>query len=146
MQKETFDVFYPTCNILVEAKVIVRGFVGYRSDAVNAIDEVDTDGHGNRYSVALCRHCNGPSLVREALYGDHGQFATVTDEAVLYLEVSGPKLEGLPDSIVRSVAQAHRSYSTSSYDACAVMCRRAMEVLCKLCQPMEETWLGASPT
>jgi len=46
MQKETFDVFCPTCNILVEAKVIARGFGEYRSDAVNPLDEVDTAYHG----------------------------------------------------------------------------------------------------
>jgi len=69
--------------------------------------------------------------VREALYGVPGEFETVTDEAVLYPVAPGPKLEGLPDSIARSIAQAHRSCSTSSYDACAVMCRRALEALCK---------------
>ena len=131
MEKETFDVFCPTCNILVEAKVVARGFGKYRSDAANPIDEVDTEYHGDHYSVALCRRCNGPFLVREALYGVPGEFETVTDEVVLYPVSVGPKIEGLPDSIGRSVAQAHRSYATSSYDACAVMCRRALEALCK---------------
>lgn len=131
MQKETFDVYCPNCNILVEAKVIARGFGEYRSDAVNPLDEVDAEYHGDHYSVALCRRCNGPFLVREALYGVPGEFESVTDEAVLYPASAGPKLDGLPDSIARSMAQAHRSYSTSSYDACAVMCRRALEALCK---------------
>ena len=131
MQKETFDLYCPTCNILVEAKVIARGFGRYRSDAVNPLDEVDAEYHGDHYSIALCRRCNGPFLVRETLYGIPGEFETVTDEAVLYPISPGPKVEGLPDSIARSVTQAHRSYSTSSYDACAVMCRRALEALCK---------------
>lgn len=131
MEKETFDVFCPTCNILVEAKVIARGFGNYRSAAVNPIDEVEADYHGDHYSVALCRRCNGPFLVREALYGIPGEFETVTDEVVLYPASVGPKIEGLPDSIGRSVTQAHRSYAASSYDACAVMCRRALEALCK---------------
>lgn len=131
MQKETFDVFCPTCNLLVEAKVIARGFGEYRSGAVNPLDEVDTEYHGDHYSVALCRRCNGPFLVREALFGVPGEFETVTDEAVLYPVAPGPKLDGLPDSIARSIEQAHRSYSASSYDACAVMCRRALEALCK---------------
>lgn len=131
MQKETFDVFCPTCNILVEAKVIARGFGEYRSDAVNPLDEVDTEYHGDHYSVALCRRCKGPFLVREALFGVPGEFETVTDEAVLYPVAPGPKLDGLPDSIARAIQQAHRSYSASSYDACAVMCRRALEALCK---------------
>jgi hypothetical protein len=132
MQKETFDLFCPICNILVEAKVIARGFGEYRTNAVNPLDEVDAEYHGDHYSVALCRRCNGPFLVREALYGVPGEFETVTDEAVLYpVSAAEPRLEGLPDSIGRSVAQARRSYSTSSYDACALMCRRALEGLCK---------------
>ncbi|MBI1746165.1 MAG: DUF4145 domain-containing protein [Acidobacteria bacterium] len=131
MQKETFDVFCPTCNILVEAKVIARGFGEYRSDAVNPMDEVDSEYHGDHYSVALCRRCNGPFLVREALYGVPGEFETVTDEVVLYPVSGGPRIDGLPESIGRSVAQAHRSYAASSYDACALMCRRALEALCK---------------
>lgn len=131
MRKGTFDVFCPTCNILVEAKVIARGFGEYRSDAINPLDEVDAEYHGDHYSVALCGRCNGPFLVREALYGVPGEFETVTDETILYPVSAGANLEGLPDPIARSVAQAHRSYSTSSYDACAVMCRRALEALCR---------------
>lgn len=83
MQRETFDVFCPTCNLLTEANVIAQGSVGYRSSAVTPLDEVDAEYHGDRYSVALCRRCNGPFLVREALDGVPGEFETVTDEAVL---------------------------------------------------------------
>jgi len=131
MQKETFDVFCPTCNILVEAKVIARGSGEYRSNAVNPLDEVDAEYYCDHYSVALCGRCNGPFLVREALYGVPGEFETVTDDTILYPVSPGPRLEGLSASIARSVAQAHRSYSTSSYDACALMCRRALEALCR---------------
>lgn len=131
MQKETFDVYCPNCNIFVEAKVIAHGFGENRIDAVNPLDEIDSEYHGAYYSVALCRRCDGPFLVRETLYGVPGEFEAVTDEVVLYPVSAGPKLEGLPDSIARSMTQAHRSYSTSSYDACAVMCRRALEALCK---------------
>lgn len=131
MHKETFDVYCPSCNIFVEAKVIARGVGDCRSDAVSPLDEADAVYQGDYYSVAVCRRCNGPFLVREAFYGVPGEFETVTDEAVLYPVSAGPKLDGLPDSIARSIAQAYRSYSTSSYDACAVMCRRSLEALCK---------------
>ncbi len=69
MQKEVFDVFCLTCNLLVEAKAIARGFGEYRSNVLNPPDEIDVEYHGDHYSVALCRQCNGPFLVREALYG-----------------------------------------------------------------------------
>ncbi|MBI1826680.1 MAG: DUF4145 domain-containing protein [Planctomycetes bacterium] len=129
--KDTFDVFCLACNILVEAKVVANGFGEWRSDAVNPIDEVDCEYHGDHYSVAICRRCKGPFLIREARYGIPGEFETVTDEVVLYPVPTGHNLEGLPDSIQRSIAQARRSYSASSYDACALMCRRALEALCK---------------
>jgi hypothetical protein len=131
MQKEGFDLFCPTCNILVEAKVIARGFGEFRSDAVNPLDGDDAEYHGDHYSIALCPRCNGPFLVREALYGIPGEFETVTDKAVLFPISTAPKLEGLPDSVRRSLDQAHRSFSTASYDACALMCRRALEAVCK---------------
>ncbi len=131
MEKETFDVFCPTCNILVEAKVIARGFGGARSDAVSPNDEVDREYHGDYYSIAICRRCNGPFLVRESCFTGLAESWTDTDEAVLYPAASGPKIEGLPDSIGRAVTQAHRSFATASYDACALMCRRALEALCK---------------
>jgi len=131
MQKDGFDLFCPTCNILVEARVIAQGFGEYRSDAVNPLDEVDAEYHGDHYSIALCRRCNNPFLVREAIYSVPGEFATVTDEAVLFPTSATPKLEGLPDSVSRSLDQAHRSFLTASYDACALMCRRALEAVCK---------------
>lgn len=124
-------MFCPTCNILVEARVIARGFGQYRSDAVSSVDEADCEYFGDHYSVAICRRCNSPFLVREARFGVPGEFATVTNEVVLYPPACEPRIEGLPDSICRSVTQAHRSFATASYDACAVMCRRALEALCK---------------
>jgi len=131
MKKDAFDLFCPTCNILVEAKVIARGFGEFRDGAVNPLDEIETEYHGDHYVVALCRRCNGPFLVREALYGVTGEFETVTDEVVLFPVSVAPSLEGLPDSVSRSLSQAHRSFSTASYDACALMCRRALEAVCK---------------
>lgn len=133
MHKETFDVFCPTCNFLVEAKVIARSVGHCESDASSpwSLDELDRPYHGSYYSVALCRRCNGPFLLREAIYGVHGEFETLTDETLLYPVSVSSRIEGLPNSIASSVEQAHRSYSSSSYDACAVMCRRALEALCK---------------
>jgi len=131
MHKETFDVFCPTCNILVEAKVIARASGDPRSKAPSLFDEVDNEYHGDRYTVALCQRCDGPFLVRESLHGVPGEFEVVTDETILYPVTTGTKMEELPESVARSMDQAYRSISTSSYDACALMCRRALEALCQ---------------
>jgi hypothetical protein len=131
MAKSAFDLFCTKCNILVEAKTISRGFGQFRNDAVSPLDEVDTEYHGDHFIVALCGRCNSPFLIRESLYGIPGEFETVTNEVVLYPPPAGHELDGLPEPVSRSLEQAHRSFSTASYDACALMCRRALEAVCK---------------
>jgi hypothetical protein len=130
MQKDSFDLFCPTCNMLVEAKVIASGSGGFRSDAVNPLDEVDTEYHGEHYSVALCRRCCGPFLVRESLFGVPGEFETITEQELLFPVATARNLEGVPESVRRSVEQADRSFAAGSYDAAALMCRRALEAVC----------------
>ncbi len=131
MQKESFDLFCPTCNILVEAKVVAHGSGGFRSGAVSPLDEVDTEYYGEHYSIALCRRCDGPFLVRESLFGIAGEFETVTEETVLFPLTAGRTLEGVPEPVRRPMEQADRAFSTASYDATALMCRRALEAVCK---------------
>ncbi len=131
MSKETFDVYCPSCNLLVEAKVIARGFGDYRADAVCSADISDAEYHGEHYSVALCRRCNGPFLVRESVFGVPGEFETITDESVLFPAAAAPAIHGLPPSVGRALDQAHRSFATGSYDACALMCRRGLEALAR---------------
>jgi hypothetical protein len=131
MSKDAFDLFCPLCNILVEARVIARGSGGFRGDAVNPLDEVDTEYHGEHYSVALCGRCNGPFLVRESLFGVPGEFETITDEKLLFPPPPGGDLDGVPQSALSSLEQVDRSFKTGSYDAAALMCRRTVEAICK---------------
>jgi hypothetical protein len=131
MKKDSFDLFCPACNMLVEAKVIARGSGGFRSDAVDPFDEVDTEYHGEHYSVALCRRCCGPFLVRESLFGLPAEFETITEEEVLFPIATARNLEGVPEPVRRSLEQADRTFATGSYDAAALMCRRALEAVCR---------------
>ncbi len=131
MSKDAFDLFCPVCNILVEARVIARGFGGVRSDSVNPLDDVDTEYYGEHYSVALCGRCNGPFLVRESLFGVPGEFETVTDERLLFPTPPTGDLDGVPQSVSTALEQAVRSFRTGSYDAAALMCRRAVEAVCR---------------
>src|SRR5450759_3857907 len=131
MKKDSFDLFCPACNRLVEAKVIARGSGGFRGDAVDPFDEVDTEYHGEHYSVALCRRCCGPFLVRESLFGVLAEFETITEEEVLFPIATARNLEGVPEPVRRSLEQADPSFATGSYDAAALMCRRALEAVCR---------------
>lgn len=131
MSKDSFDLFCPDCNILVAAKVIASGSGGFRSDAVNPLDEVDTEYHGQYYSVALCGRCSRPFLIRESLYGIPGEFEAVTDEKLLFPASPTGSLDGVPKPALSSMEQAVRSFKTGSYDAAALMCRRTMEAVCR---------------
>lgn len=131
MSDKSFDVYCPRCNIQTEARVIASGHGGFQSEAVSAFDEVDTEYHGDVLYVALCRRCEEPFLIRQSLYGVPGEFETITSKEVLYPISSRLPLEGVPEATRRSYDQAVRCYSSSSFDACALMCRRSIEALCK---------------
>lgn len=131
MEDKSFDVFCPECNIQVEARVICEGSGGFSSSALSPEDEVDVEYYGDTYSVALCRRCNSPFLIKQSRYGVPGEFETITSESVIFPQLSCLPLEGIPDSVQRAYEQAHKCYSASSYEACALMCRRCLEALCK---------------
>lgn len=131
MGDETFEVFCPECNIQVEARVICNGSGAFSSNGINSIDEVDAVYHGDTYSVALCRRCNSPFLIKQSHYGVPGEFNAITSETLLFPQVSRLPAEGVPDSVQRAYEEAHKCYSASAYVACALMCRRSLEALCK---------------
>lgn len=131
MDESSFDVFCPKCNILVEAKVIAEGYGGFRSNAINPIDEVDTEYHGDHYFVCLCRRCDQPFLIRQSLYGIPGEFESITDESVLYPTESNLIQEALPKSVKTAYDQAARSLKASLFEPCVLMCRKCLEAVCK---------------
>lgn len=131
MSDKSFDVFCPNCNIQAEARVIANGSGGFRNSAAGTFDDIDAEYHGDFYSVALCRRCDSPFLIRQSLYGIPAEFETITSEEVLYPVSSKLPLDGVPPPVRRALDQAVRSFSSSSFDACALMCRRALEALCK---------------
>lgn len=104
----SFDAFCPQCSILVKAKVIAEGHGGFRSAAVNSIDEVDLEYHGEHYPVCLCRRCNQSFLVRQSLYGLPGKFETLTEDAMLRPGESKLLREALPENVKAAYDQAAR--------------------------------------
>lgn len=131
MTAETIDTFCPTCNMQVVTRVIAQGYGGFNSSAINTLDEVDADYHGDHYFVSLCTKCTSPFLVKRSLFGIPGEFETITQESVLFPVESRLPLGKVPDPVKRAYEQAHRSYSASLYEPSALMCRRCLEALCK---------------
>ncbi|CAG0947290.1 hypothetical protein ANRL1_03917 [Anaerolineae bacterium] len=131
MSKTEFDVFCPVCNMLVAAKVVAEGNGGFRSDAVNPLDEIDTEYHGEHYYVCLCGRCSQPFLIRQSLYGIPAEFESVTDEKILYPSEKKLPLDGVPNTIKSAYDQAARSFSASLFEPCVLMCRKCLEATCK---------------
>lgn len=128
--KDSFDVFCPSCNIMVEAKVVAHGSGGYRTDAVSSFDGMDTEYHGEHYSVCTCARCSQPFLVQESYFGIPSEFETVTETRVLYPTESKLPLEGLPQSIQSTYDQAARAFTAALYEPCVLMCRKCLEATC----------------
>lgn len=130
MPKTTFDVFCPECNILVAAKVVAEGNGGFRNDAVNPIDEIGAEYHGEHYYVCLCGRCGQPFLIRQSLFSIPGEFETVTSETILYPDERKLPLDGVPNMIKSAYDQAARSFSASLSEPCVLMCRKCLEMTC----------------
>ncbi len=131
MSKTEFDVFCPDCNMLIAAKIIAEGNGGFRSDAINSVDEVDAEYHGEHYYVCLCSRCNQPFLIRQSLFGVPAEFETVTEEKILYPNEKKLPLDDVPNTIKSSYDQAVRSFSASLFEPCVLMCRKCLEATCK---------------
>jgi hypothetical protein len=132
MQKNTFDVFCPQCNVVVEVKAIADATGEFNSEALNPEDRVDAMYNAEHYSICICQRCNQPFLIKESLRGIPAEFETVTDTVVLYPAESKISTEHFPSSIKSTYVQALKSYKMSLFDPCALMCRKCLEVLCKI--------------
>ena len=130
MKPESFDVFCPHCNIQAEARVIAYGQGSFHNKGADRFDEVDTEYRGNMYYAALCRRCESPFLIRQSLHCIPAEFETITSEDILFPVSSRLPTEEVPIPVRRAFDQALRSLTSSSFDACALMCRRALEALC----------------
>jgi hypothetical protein len=131
MSKTEFDVFCPGCNMLIAAKVVAEGNGDFRSDAINPLDEIDSEYHGEHYYVCLCGRCGQPFLIRHSLSGIPAEFESVTDEKILYPSEKKLPLDGLPTTIKSAYDQAARSFSASLFEPCVLMCRKCLEATCK---------------
>jgi hypothetical protein len=131
MSKTNFDVFCPACNLLVAAQVIADGNGGFRNDAINSLDCVDTEYYGEHYYICLCGRCNQPFLIRQSLMGIPAEYETITNEEVLYPNEKKLSLDKAPNTIKSAYDQAARSFSASLFEPCVLMCRKCLEATCK---------------
>lgn len=132
MKKDTFDVFCPQCNVVVEVKAIADATGEFQSEALNPEEQVDAMYDADHYSICVCHRCNQAFLIQESLRGVPAEFEAVTDSVVLYPAESKISTEHFPLSIKSAYVQALRSYKMSLFDSSALMCRKCLEGLCKI--------------
>ena len=84
MNKNTFDVFCPQCNIVVESKVIADGTGEFNSDALNPYDQVYAMYTAAHYSISICNRCNQVFLIKKISTGVPAEFEVLSDTVVLY--------------------------------------------------------------
>lgn len=132
MKKDTFDVFCPQCNVVVEVKAIADATGEFQSETLNPEDQVDAMYDAEHYSICVCHRCNQAFLIQESLRGVPAEFETVTDSVVLYPAESKISTEHFPSSIKSAYVQALRSYKMSFFDSSVLMCRKCLEGLCKI--------------
>ena len=117
--------------MLVVAQAIAKGYGGFRSNAVSLIDEIDTEYLGEHYFVCLCGRCRQPFLIRQSLFGIPAGYETLADDVVLYPSEKKLPLDGVPTRVRSAHEIAMRSFSSSLYEPCVLMCRKCIEATCK---------------
>ena len=126
MPESSFDVFCPKCNMLVEAKAVTEGH-----GSLAEPNDLDLPIHWDHYSVCLCPRCEQPFFVKQLLYGN-AEFASVTDQMVLYPGESKLLPEALPDSVKIAYDQAQKCLNASLFEPCVLMSRKCLEAVCKV--------------
>jgi hypothetical protein len=104
---------------------------GFESEAMRPDDEVDAPFKQNIFFIAVCPKSNAPFFIKEELRGVSGEFEAIADETVLYPAAVRASFENTPEPVKRAYEQALRCYSSSAFEACALMCRRSLEALCR---------------
>lgn len=131
MSRDSIDVFCPHCNVLVQAEFAAQAEGAYQSHAINEFDAVDAIYNATLYLLATCPRCYGAFLYESRVQGVPGEFEVPDDLTLLFPRPNSDRIDGLPQAVENAMEQAQRSFTNGSYDASALMCRRAMEVVCK---------------
>ena len=131
MNHKTFDQFCPECNILVQMNVIGESHEKFLNNYGLPL-ELGQEYTGYVYYISLCVRCKHPFFIQQKFYGVAGEFESMTDEITLYPKSTNISLDNLPELIKLSYQDAAKSFSASLFEPCVLMCRKTLEVICKL--------------
>ncbi len=131
MENQAFDQFCTECNMFVETNVIAEGKEEFLNNQGLPLD-LDDQYNGNVYYISLCSRCKQPFMIHQEYYGVAGTFETMTAETLLYPKPTNIEIKDLPKLLQSSYQDASKSFSASLYEPCVLMCRKTLEVICKL--------------
>lgn len=131
MEDNSFDVFCPTCNILVEVKTLCSGEDQDNLDLNSSISLIDSNYEYREYTVGICSRCKSPFFKQSIFLVYGSEFVNLSEERILFPSPPNTLLGNLPNSVDRAFTQASKCYKSGFYDASVLMCRRALEATCK---------------
>ncbi len=124
------DLFCPSCSVYVEAKVVAEHLYEMsviREDFYAPEDRQYTEAV---FTLAACNRCERPLLARQDFHIVEG-IALPQNEVVRVYPPGETVLESVPEIVARPYREAHRACQVKLYDACAVMCRKCVEAVCR---------------
>ena len=127
---KTIDLFCPFCNVYVEAKVVAD--YSYETSVIYE----DMYAPDNRqyieavFTFAACLRCKKPLLARQDFQFFEGM-GHPTGEVERVYPTGETIPRSVPEIVARPFRDAHKAYKIKLYDACAVMCRKCVEAVCR---------------
>src|SRR2546428_583292 len=112
----------PVCESAVDAKIL----------ATHESGNIDLYGAPRRTSFLECPRCNATMVAAEEARGIDAQNEIVWDTPLRVFPVGQRQVAGTVPAIVRdSLEEADLCFRARAYSACAVMCGRALEGMCR---------------
>jgi len=131
--QDSFDVFCPNCNIMVEGKIIASGLGGKKhyDDLPDILAFAEVEYYGDYYHVCLCGRCEQAFLLRQSHFSFLGD-STVskTEETILYPAIKNIDIKEIPRIIKSPYEQACQCFTAALYEPCMLMCRKCLEAIC----------------
>ena len=130
-EKETIDIYCPTCNVQVEANVIAQHVRATPKEPLISGDPTDTPHDVTVFSLAECRRCKEVFLTKIDYYEIPGEVsAPQTDLITLYPKSNSFDESLLPAAAARPYKDALGAYQVGLYEPCVIMCRKCLEAIC----------------
>jgi len=114
--------FCPRCNSIVETEVI---FDYHIEEHCNE----DIQGGGVQVKLSKCLRCKEPFLT-EVDYNYIEDNYWENSSIQLYPNTENEAIKNCPKIVINPYQEALKCYKAQAYDACVIMCRKGIEVIC----------------